>query len=81
MIKKILGYLFYILGGLLTIGFIFGSIPNLISSFSLGDMAYTFGQLIGVFMIVIPIYLLFTYARKWTKKKPEKVDVKDIGKA
>jgi hypothetical protein len=68
MLKKIGGYLFYLIGVLLTLGVIFISIPIVFSSFLTKEFSYILGQLLGLFFTVFIIYTLFKYGRKWTKK-------------
>lgn len=69
MMKKIGGYLFYLLGSLLALGVIFGSIPKVFTSFLTKEFTYIFGQLLGLFFTTIIIYTLFKYGRKWTRKQ------------
>lgn len=69
MMKKIGGYLFYLLGSLLALGVIFGSIPKVFTSFLTKEFTYILGQLLGLFFTTIIIYTLFKYGRKWTRKQ------------
>lgn len=76
MMKKIGGYLFYLLGSLLALGVIFGSIPKVFTSFLTKEFTYILGQLLGLFFTTFIIYTLFKYGRKWTRKQaPTKISI------
>ncbi|MFD0962877.1 hypothetical protein [Pseudofulvibacter geojedonensis] len=81
--KKILGVLFYILGFFLSIVVVFGTLPGFFKRLNFRDIPYTIGQLVGLALFVIPIFLLFKYAKKWTKKEPNvnTLEIDDIGKS
>jgi len=78
MTKKIFGYLFYLLGSLMTLGVIFGSIPKVFNSFLTKEFSYILGQLLGLFFTSFIIYILFKYGKKWTKKQP-KLEIDSLG--
>lgn len=76
--KKILGYLFYILAAFLIIGII-GQLSTFISAitqvlalftheFDGYKFGYAIGQFIGLMLLGFIIVKLLQYAKKWTRK-------------
>jgi len=78
MIKKVVGYLFYVLSVLLALGVIFVSIPKVFNNFFTKGFFYILGQSLGLFFTSFIIYILFKYGRKWTKKQP-KLEIDSLG--
>ena len=77
MIKKILGYFFYLLGALCVLSFI----GNLMRWFQASNLtsAIQKGERFGAMVFAgVLAYLFFKYARKWTNKKTNS-EINDIG--
>jgi len=79
MMKKVFGYLFYVLGCILLLGLLFGGFPSFFKSLLTKDGVYITGQFIGLAMISASCYTFFKLARKWTKKNPI-MELDSIGK-
>jgi len=78
-LKKVLGYFLYPLGLVFSLSFI-GNIMSLIY-FNLPDSFGRRAENIGsIILALIFAILCFKYARKWTKKKPQAIEIDEIGK-
>ena len=83
--KKILGYLFFVIGGFLSLS-ILVQIPTIFEDFSnttSKHMAYSFGvvagKLIAMCITIAIIILLIWLGRKLTKKTIRPAELHDIG--
>jgi len=78
-LKKVLGYFLYPLGFVFFLSFI-GNIMSLVY-FNLPDSFGRRAENIGsIILALIFVILCFKYARKWTKKKVEVMEIDEIGK-
>jgi len=64
--KKVLGYLFYIIGFFLVYRLLNYALRSVINSIKFDNIATTLGTIIGVFIIAIPVFSLLKFANRWT---------------
>lgn len=77
MVKRILGYFFFVLGGL----FVFSLFGNFLRiSDGNMDQHEIRSTVTSMIFIAVLCFVFFYFGYRWTKKKPEKIDVSDIGK-
>ncbi len=67
--KKIIGYLFYIVGFYFLYNLIFSGFPLLIDSAKFEDVAAIIGASIGFIIVGVLIFLLLKFANRWTEFK------------
>lgn len=88
MLKKILGVIFILIGGLLSLSLLIQAPSTVISALERKEVSgygvgYIFGVIIGFLIILVPIFFLFKFGFKWisNKTKPKKIEgIDSIGK-
>ncbi|WP_452602364.1 hypothetical protein [Pontimicrobium sp. MEBiC06410] len=83
ILKKILGVLFILIGGFLSLSLLIQAPNTVINSLERKEvsgygMAYVFGIIIGFLIFLIPIYFLFKFGFKWVSNK-KKSRIEDVG--
>jgi hypothetical protein len=77
ILKKILGYLFYLLGIIFSMS-VLGNIMSLMSGRRSETTIEKFENLFALVIAGVLAYVLFKYAKKWTTKK-SKDEIEEIG--
>lgn len=70
MLKKTLGYLFYVIGVVFTISYFRESILFIYEYFIARDWSLLLLSFVGFILNISFTAILFVYARKWTRKRP-----------
>lgn len=88
ILKKVLGVIFILIGGLLSLSLLIQTRSTVISALERKEvsgygLAYIMGIIIGFLIFLVPIFFLFKFGFKWisNKTKPKKVEgIDGIGK-
>ncbi|NQY29950.1 MAG: hypothetical protein HRT69_10825 [Flavobacteriaceae bacterium] len=67
--KKVLGYLFYIIGFYFLYVIVFSGFPLVSDSAKFDGVATTVGVVIALILFAIPVFFLLKFANRWTKLK------------
>lgn len=67
--KKIFGYLFYIIGFFLVYRLTSYGLKAVIESIKFDDTATIIGMIVGLLILALPVFFMLKFANRWTNLK------------